>query len=221
MYVHLSLIDLLSLDSRHKFQDVKTKGVGQTTILKFLEGSYTQPDIQTALGVLNNESISQEAIEILGNINDVAVVTSVFKKVAKERGEDIPKEEQIEIVKKVEKRISDKKKTKGNGGMGLTGSDAQKSLRLMVLQETTGEDEFDLEIKDLEIDMEKICKSARTLDKQIGLINTKLDKLEINKIEGLAAKLTMQNFTELGLSIKIMVEYFGININLKQIENES
>jgi hypothetical protein len=32
----LSLIDLLSLNSRHTFRDIKTQGVGQTTILKFL-----------------------------------------------------------------------------------------------------------------------------------------------------------------------------------------
>lgn len=35
-----SLINLLGLSKRHKFEDLKTKGVGQSTILKFLGGNW-------------------------------------------------------------------------------------------------------------------------------------------------------------------------------------
>lgn len=47
--VSSSLIKLLSLDGRHKFEDIKAKGVGQTTILKFLGKPWKQWMIQGAV----------------------------------------------------------------------------------------------------------------------------------------------------------------------------
>ena len=48
-----------------KFRSIKGKGVGQTTILKFLGGNWKQWMIQEALDTIKDKTIDREAVESL------------------------------------------------------------------------------------------------------------------------------------------------------------
>jgi len=48
-----TLIDLLALDGRHSLEYIRTNGVGQRTILKFLGSGWKQWRIQQALAQLD------------------------------------------------------------------------------------------------------------------------------------------------------------------------
>lgn len=93
-----SLIDSLSLDSRHKFEDIKSKGVGQTTILKFLGGNWKQHMIQEALKDLNlikNDVLDRRVISDLPSMEHMKSFTKHVEK------RNIPKEKQIEYAKEI------------------------------------------------------------------------------------------------------------------------
>ena len=50
-------------DNEH-FQQLKQKGVGQTTILKFLGGNWKQWRIQEALKELNDKEVARDVAEV-------------------------------------------------------------------------------------------------------------------------------------------------------------
>ena len=57
-----SIIAKLDVNSEPAFRNIKGRGVGQTTILKFLGGGWKQWKIQSALDTLNAEDINMNAI---------------------------------------------------------------------------------------------------------------------------------------------------------------
>jgi len=68
------LMDSLDLSAKSAFQNAKTKGVGQTTILKFLGSNWKQHVIQSALLAINaveKGDIDKESIELLPTISHV------------------------------------------------------------------------------------------------------------------------------------------------------
>ena len=200
------------------FGQNKTKGVGQTTILKFLGDIMKQHQIQKALAAIKDEEMDTGALMILGTTSDANEFRKAVKEINKEKPESISVSGQLELAERVKERINEKK---SDGGLGSSNM-ANKSIRTIVRQEALNEDQFDIEMKNVEIDIGKISSSAKSLSNLIAKLNNKLRDMNVNEISGFDTKVVMQNFTELGLSIGTMVQYMGIEINnQKQIKNEN
>lgn len=79
---HLGKSTKVLFSSNSQFQECKQKGVGRTTILKFLGGNWKDWVIKEALSTLNDEDIDREAIEMMPSIEQGAH----FKKAIKAHG---------------------------------------------------------------------------------------------------------------------------------------
>ena len=204
-----SLIDLLSLDNRHKFQDIKTKGVGQTTILKFLGKGWRQWRIQEALAVISDDTISNEAIKIF----DSQTQATEFRKAVKDSKQEINKQDQLDLAKKVKTVLEETK-----GQEGRSGANAQrKTIKNIVKQETEGMDEFTAIVSELESGIDSITGDVKNLKNKILSFNGKLHEMNVETIKPLGSLFAVQEFTELLHGIKTMSEYFGVQFN-KQIK---
>ncbi|MFA5376816.1 MAG: ParB/RepB/Spo0J family partition protein [Dehalococcoidia bacterium] len=85
-------------DSRASYSDARTKGAGQTTILKFLGGNWRQWMIQDALAIFKDEkegTIDRGAVEQMPSMR----AAEEFRKAVKSSG--VPKEKQREIAEKI------------------------------------------------------------------------------------------------------------------------
>jgi hypothetical protein len=104
-------------ETKTGFTECKTKGIGQTIILKFLGKPWKQWQVQQALEILNKEKIDKDAIEKIEQIaeaKDTAKIMNDYK-VDKEDQEDIVDEvnEELEKVKqKTGKKKASRKKRK-------------------------------------------------------------------------------------------------------------
>ena len=87
------------------FKHCKQNGVGRTTILKFLGGTWKQSEIQFALDVLKDKTVDREAVESFKN----KYQATEFKAAVKEA--KIPVKEQKEVAEKI--------KSKVNGGRAI------------------------------------------------------------------------------------------------------
>jgi len=104
------LINLLGLKGQeNQFQSLRSRGVGQNTICKFLGGNWKQWMVQEALdtlgygekdkktGKLKKKPVSREAVEMIKTSHQA----TKFKEAV--RTFDVPEEEQKEIAKKITK----------------------------------------------------------------------------------------------------------------------
>lgn len=101
------LMNLLDLkDKRSSYENLKTKGVGQPTILKFLGGNWKPWMIQSALNsyhLAKEKILDPKAVIIFDRIEHA----DNFKRAVKNL--EIPVKEQLKIAKKVKKNIDSKK----------------------------------------------------------------------------------------------------------------
>jgi hypothetical protein len=77
-----------------EYRNTKSKGVGQTTILKFLGGNWKQWIIQESLSTLNDNDPDREAVEMMPSVKQ----TQEFKKAIRESG----------VTKKAQKAMAEK-----------------------------------------------------------------------------------------------------------------
>jgi len=89
------LIDLLGTKNEDNYMSLRSRGVGQTTILKFLGGNWKQWVIQEALSTLNDDDIDREAVEMMPSVEQA----KNFKQAVKSAG--VPRAAQKVIAKKV------------------------------------------------------------------------------------------------------------------------
>ena len=197
-----SLINLLSLDGRHTFEDLKSKGVGQTTLLKFLGRNWVQSRIQFALETLDAEDVSRKAIETFKIVSTAREFKKAIKEVAKEESIPISKKKQEEVAEGVQKRIENHK---GLGG----GKSHRSSMKTMVRQELTGESKRPAELKNLEVEIENAMQKSRGLTNAILGLNEKLSIWGVNEIKGLNAFLALDNLTDLLGAVRKLLTYFG------------
>jgi ParB-like chromosome segregation protein Spo0J len=97
-----SLVNLPSFGGRHTYNDLKTKGVGRTTILKYLGNLYTEDQVRKALNVLKeteqqNSKLSIEAVKSLPSMSHVEHFRSAVKEY------EIPLKTQTKIAEKITK----------------------------------------------------------------------------------------------------------------------
>jgi len=96
---------LTNLDIRNgqEFSILKGKGVGKTTISKFLGGNWNVSKVAGALDVLDDAKFDKEAANLLPNIYQVSQFRTLI------RVNQIPKSKQKEIAKKAAEILSEKK----------------------------------------------------------------------------------------------------------------
>jgi len=97
----VNLIDLFDLPNEQSFQTLKTKGVGQTTILKFLGGNWKQHMIQDAITTLDRIKegvIDEGVITKLPSMHHVRAVVKATK------DDKLTKDQQEKLVDKVIKQ---------------------------------------------------------------------------------------------------------------------
>jgi len=213
------LINSLDLNNRSAFENIKTKGVGQTTILKFLGKQWKQWEIQDALNVLEAKDIDRKAIEVF----QVPKMADAFKlgirKINKERKLNnepiiLPKEQE-ELAKKVKNRIipSDGSKPKI---FSAGGGSYEAMMETVIRQETDQTDEYDTAINELVLRLKKIEAEAEGLANMIGLTNGKLDEMGIDKLTSFSSVLMIGVFSRLLENINGLANRIGFNItNLK------
>ena len=195
------------------------KGVGQTTILKFLGKQWKQWEIQDALNVLESKDIDRKAVEVF----QVPKMADAFKlgirKINKERKLNnepiiLPKEQE-ELAIKVKNRIipSDGSKPKI---FSAGGGSYEAMMETVIRQETDQTDEYDTAINELVLRLKKIEAEAEGLANMIGLTNGKLDEMGIDKLTSFSSVLMIGVFSRLLENINGLANRIGFNItNLK------
>jgi hypothetical protein len=80
-------------ESYHSFNQARTHGVGQTTILKFLGGDWKQWEIQEALAQIDDEDVDQKALDEFKTLSVAQAVRKAFKE------HKVPKQKQKAVAK--------------------------------------------------------------------------------------------------------------------------
>lgn len=171
---------MVSLDSKRdqdkatQFGNLKTKGVGQTTILKFLKGSIPQWRIASALNLINSNDIDTEAVNLLDTTGRVDGFKRAIRKVnidRKKKGQEpIAKEEQKELAKII-------KDTPANGKTG--GGNYYKSMENIIRQTIDDTDEFETKLNEVKFELDGINTDTKRLSNKIGIFNGKLNEMGV------------------------------------------
>jgi len=196
-------------ESQKAFESTRGRGVGQTTILKFLGEPWKQHMIQVALSAINDDNINIEAIKIFGNTHRANGFRIAVNEINKESPGKIPIEDQIGLAERVMERA---KMAQENGDLGQ-GGQQHKSIKTIVRQEVEGIDEFTSVLMELEIGISSITNEVKQLKDKILSFNGKLHEMDIETIKPLSSMFAMQEFTELLHGIKTLSEYFGVQFN--------
>lgn len=196
------LINLLNLGDGGAFENIKTKGVGQTTILKFLGKNWKQHLIQDALETLDSQEVSRAAVETFDTVSTAKEFKRAVKEIAKENKKSIPKEKQEELAKGIQKRIEQRK---GAGG----GKSHRASMKTMLRQELGGESEQSAEMRNLEVDINNVMQKCRQCATAVLVLNGKLSDLEVKDIGGLQGLIALDTLSDVLRAIRKLITFFG------------
>ena len=181
-------------ESEAVWRNTKSKGAGQTTILKFLGRSWKQWVIQEALASIKDENVDQEAIKIIPTLGSA----TKFRKAVADYA--VPKEEH----KRIAKKIKDEK-------IG------ERDIRKTVLKHSKKKEVVkDPELEALENTVDIINKQAKSLDNKIREFKVRVQKYEVTSMDGqklLITALRLKRLTE-------TINSLSSNTNIKQIEGE-
>jgi len=161
------------------FGKVKTKGVGQRTILKFLGGNWNRSMVQGALETLDDNMVDRESVEILDTMHQ----GKVFRKSCKDY--DVPKERQKELATKLKK------------GKITSRHIARETKRFIATKEGTK-----TQTDDLEYDFEEINKLAKKLKDRIWEFQTTLEEMGVEELQGVSTFLTITSLAFLQKQIQ-------------------
>ena len=198
-------------ESEAQYRNTKSKGVGQTTIKKFMGDHWPQWKIQEALAIIKDDEIDDEAAKIFNNQTDARFFKDAVKKLNKERDKPLDNFEQKDLAEKIKTRLDDKKESKTKIGPAGKGP----AINTMARQELDGTDEFDAILKDLEVDLKRIETETKQLKNFIISMNGRLHELGVEKFQSIKVVFTMQEISELYIALKTLMEYFGFNNNQK------
>lgn len=199
----INLLDLkFTTQPERGFQILKSKGVGQTTILKFLGKGWKQWMIQDALDNLKEEIIDRKTIETFNTPTTAREFKRAVKEINTETPNKITREEIPILAEKIQRRIANNK-SKNLGNV----------VRTMVRQEVEEIDEFDATLKDIELEIEKISNDSIKLADRIASLNGRLHTLGIENIKSLNSIFTVDSLSNLYNSINVFSDYLGFKIN--------
>jgi hypothetical protein len=207
MWKDLRGITKILFNTERSFIQTKTHGVGEPTITKFLGNNWSENTVRIALENIKETEIEQEALETFERPSQAQEFRKAVKEINKEKPNTIPKEKTIELAKKIKVKQNEKPKSK------------QHSIKTMVRQEVEHIDEFEANIKELELELSKITSDSKNLTGRIVSVNTKLDALNIEDIKSLSSLFQIDAFLNLFTAVAILTKYYGIEFN-KQIMEE-
>jgi len=179
--------------SKTAYTETKTKGVGQTTILKFLGKNWKQWMVKEALETLKDKNVDREAVEILPTMYQ----GRKFRKAVKDY--KIPKANQKKIAKKI---VED----------GVGSRDIPKTVR----KHKTVKIDKDPVVAKLEKTYDQIDDLSRTLTTKIKWFRKELEELNVKQLKGVKTFLVLTSLHSLMKTIK---EFFGMG-ETKQIEGK-
>ena len=195
-------------DSQASFGAGK-KGVGQTTILKFLGKNWKQHTIQSALNTLDAEDLEIKAVETFDNVSQSDDFKKAVRTKNKQQPNRIPKELQHELAKKVKKRLEETKSSKSSNYRPAV-------ISTIIEQELEGVDEFDATMNELTLEVENITSQVKQLKNKIASFNGKLLEMDVTNLKGIQTLFVVNEFSQLLTAINTMANYFGIQFdNLK------
>ncbi len=177
-------------DKATQFGNIKSKGVGQTTILKFLGSDWKQSEIQFALNSLkkiNDNELDREAIEMFPNKYQAEEFTKAIK------NEQVSKTKQKEVAKKVIKEMDKSKKNRVLGGRNIT----QITKNIVKPKEKTTDD-----FQKAEVLIENITASAKKLLGDITILRETLKKLNVTELKGLKVYEAARAIKDLKINFK-------------------
>jgi len=159
-------------ESEPEFRSVKGKGVGQTTILKFLGGNWKQHIIQDALNTLKSDkegTVSKKAIDLLPSAEHSKIFKTEVKKY------DIPKSEQEGLAKTIARNEIGKRATPDfiETHAKATGRIKPKEKELKPKEKAPNIDEF----------VEKLIKELHEIDNKVYTLIGNTQHIESNKIK--------------------------------------
>lgn len=150
---------LLGIKRESEFQSLKSKDVGQTTLLKFLGGNWKQYMIQEALSDLREGEEWLEATEVFDTRSDA----TEFRKALKDEekiGKKVPREKLKEVASKVAKKNKEEKK-KARSDTDKSGQRRRiKGITKSIIEERGEEDSL---ISDLEYSLDSFKSKLRTI----------------------------------------------------------
>ena len=129
-----ALIKLLTLNGRGTLKQIKNQEVGQTTILKFLNGgkdngSWKQWEIQSALNTIKDDTISIETVKKIGSDSSLNNFKAATSGMSKEQKEELATDvEELELGKRSIKPYVDAIKTLDAKSESHHLSDAEKAI---------------------------------------------------------------------------------------------
>jgi len=163
------------------YTETKTKGVGQTTILKFLNKNktkWTSNEIDIALDILKSEAekeIDREAVILF----KIPYQVKEFKEAVTNKKNPVPEKKQKEVAKKVikeqDKRKKEKKKGIPSGGRGI------KQIVKSIVTPKKRSDNF----HKAEMAIEDIEKASKKLVARITQLRELLSKMKVTEIKGI------------------------------------
>lgn len=191
------------------FTECKTKGVGQTTIKKFLKDSIAQWRIAEALDLINTGDINEDVLPILETTGAVAGFKTAIRKINEEKEEKgekpIDLDRHVELAQKV-------KESKSTGRTG--GGNYYKSMEDVIRQEIDGEDDFTNALNSATRKLKAVQEETTKLASRIGELNSLLNNVGITEMRSIVSIISISEFTNLLINISTLAEYLGIKKQL-------
>lgn len=196
-------INLISDPSN--FEQLKQRGVGQTTILKFLGKPWKQWIIQESLATIESDEIDDEVMTVFKDDNDFVDLNEFRRALDKvNKDKTLSKDEIKDLAIKVKQEKQERKKLKKKPKL-------KNESEEIILNKIGGEQAvFDAKMNEIEGKINAINKSAGDLKNKILLLNTELDELGIDNIKSFVTLFAVHEFTELLYGIKTLSEYLGV-----------
>jgi len=190
------LINLLDVKRPQEYAPLKKNGVGQTTILKFLNGGkkkgvWKQYMIQDALKIKEEdvkEIVDKKAVEVF----DKHYTAKQFRKAVKDY--HVPKAKQKDLAKKIKKEK-------------IGGREIPKAVRKSIKKKPVNDPALDK----LEKTFDAIDKYADTLRHKISGFRMQMEDLNVTQINGAKAFITLTSLMQLRKEIDDL-----LNINQTQ-----
>jgi len=218
---NFNLIKILDLkfdkQPERGFQILKGKGVGQTTILKFLGGNWKQWMVQEALAQLKESESMQEAVEVFDTQTDATEFRKIIKKEFKDK---VPKGKEKEVAERVAEKVREKKGQIKKGEK--TGRhDYRQDMKTFTRMAVENIPEKEAKLKDIQSEIERFNERIRTAYIGSRDLNSLLQELEVKKIEGVKSLFILDSVFDLLQELKKTLAFFGYDyqhLQLKQKE---
>lgn len=192
-------------DKATQFGNLKSKGVGQATILKFLKHTIPHWQIQSALDLIKHDDIDLDAVKLLNSTGQV----EGFKRAIRKINVDRKKNGKEPIPKSNHKRLADIiSKSSANGKTG--GGNYYNSIEGKIRQEIDDLSKDELLWNEIYSELETIKDNTKKLADRISLLNGKLADLGIEEIKTLSSLSLISNFSKLLLTTNVLSNILGV-----------